>query len=394
MGGKGGGGAATPCALRGHPTGVGCLSDAMSAAGGGGDGGGDGGGGESAFWSSLLKWSLAQQENGNVAGAGRLGAVPEDTEAGEDGAVAGALRPTREISKEEREWFYEAMQARTEDVAVTMQSIASALASKASASLPPEEVAVRAALLEDLAERVESIDHANDLDAVGGLAPVLEALRSPHEAICARAAEVVSIVVQNNPKAQARALELGAMGHLLTLVEEGDSGGAKAAAGADADAAPERTQQTLAMALLALGSLVRGDAAATSALVLGSGPRLLLLALRGSTPKVQRRALHLMAHLAAHHEAAGAATAAAGGVRAGGACLLSPDAAVRQAALSYLLSLARVIDFDKNPGALADYRAPALAAALGRVSAGAEADADARREELVMARELRRMLGE
>ena len=67
----------------------------MSAAGGGGGGGGDDGGGESAFWSSLLQWSLAQQENGNVAGAGRLGAVPEDTEAGEDGAVAGALRPTR-----------------------------------------------------------------------------------------------------------------------------------------------------------------------------------------------------------------------------------------------------------------------------------------------------------
>ena len=39
------------------------MQGAAPSASGGGDGGGD-----HSFWSSLLKWSLAQQENGNVAG--------------------------------------------------------------------------------------------------------------------------------------------------------------------------------------------------------------------------------------------------------------------------------------------------------------------------------------
>lgn len=245
---------------------------------------------------------------------------------------------------------------------------------------------VRVALLEELAEKVERLDAANDLDAVGGLAPVLQALASPHAEIQSAAAEVVANVVQNNPKSQDRAMDLGAMGKLLAMLDDGASDGS----------IRKRPERVLAMALYAVGALVRGQLKAMDAFVLGNGPAACVGAMRGCGPRVQRRALNFLAYVVTHHRKGGEASAAAGGIRAGVACLMSRDDAVRHAALSYLLGLARVIDFEANPGAVSDYRAPAVGLALGRISGQAGSistdEADARREEFSMAAELKRML--
>ncbi|KAL1550513.1 hsp70 nucleotide exchange factor FES1-like [Salvia divinorum] len=71
-------------------------------------------------------------------------------------------------------------------------------------------------MLDELQEHVESIDNANDLHSIGGLAPLLDYHRSSHPNIRAKAADVVSTVVQNNPRSKQLVLEANGMEPLLT----------------------------------------------------------------------------------------------------------------------------------------------------------------------------------
>ncbi|KAG6437158.1 hypothetical protein SASPL_102069 [Salvia splendens] len=71
-------------------------------------------------------------------------------------------------------------------------------------------------MLDELQEHVESIDNANDLHSIGGLAPLLGYLRNSHPNIRAKAADVVSTVVQNNPRSQQLVMEANGMEPLLT----------------------------------------------------------------------------------------------------------------------------------------------------------------------------------
>ncbi|MCO5564789.1 hypothetical protein L7F22_018457 [Adiantum nelumboides] len=77
-------------------------------------------------------------------------------------------------------------------------------------------VMVVAAMLEELQSHVESIDMANDLHAIGGLLPLLTFLKNPNAGIRARASEVVSTMVQNNPKCQQLVMEEKALESLLS----------------------------------------------------------------------------------------------------------------------------------------------------------------------------------
>lgn len=54
-----------------------------------------------------------------------------------------------------------------------------------------------------------------DLHAIGGLVPLLGYLKNPHPNIRAKAAEVVSTIVQNNPKSQQLVMEANGMEPLL-----------------------------------------------------------------------------------------------------------------------------------------------------------------------------------
>ncbi len=64
---------------------------------------------------------------------------------------------------------------------------------------------------------MEDIDTACDLSKVGGLPPLLALMASPHAALRAGAAEVLATAVQNNPKAQERALAGGALAPVMEL---------------------------------------------------------------------------------------------------------------------------------------------------------------------------------
>ncbi|CAI7905508.1 unnamed protein product [Closterium sp. NIES-53] len=119
-------------------------------------------------------------------------------------------------SDEERQWFNQAMQAAVVDIVQRMKEISMVMA-VTEEGLLAQGVTVEemAGMLEELQEHVESIDMANDLKAIGGLEPLLRFLRSPHAILRARAAEVVTTMVQNNEKSQRSVIEAG--GHLTLM---------------------------------------------------------------------------------------------------------------------------------------------------------------------------------
>eukprot|EP00268_Persea_americana_P051933 TRINITY_DN577_c0_g1_i3.p1 TRINITY_DN577_c0_g1~~TRINITY_DN577_c0_g1_i3.p1 ORF type:complete len:203 (-),score=52.26 TRINITY_DN577_c0_g1_i3:42-650(-) len=141
-------------------------------------------------WHGLLKWSLSHSD--------------------------GTCLP-RNISEEDRKWFMEAMQAQAVDVIKRMKEITLVMKT-------PEHVleakGVTTADLEDmldeLQEHVESIDVANDLHSVGGLVPLIGYLRNSHAQIRAKAADVVTTIVQNNPMSQQLVMEANGLEPLLS----------------------------------------------------------------------------------------------------------------------------------------------------------------------------------
>lgn len=54
-----------------------------------------------------------------------------------------------------------------------------------------------------------------DLHAIGGLVPLLNYLKNPNAGIRARAAEVVSTIVQNNPKSQQQVMDCNGLDKLM-----------------------------------------------------------------------------------------------------------------------------------------------------------------------------------
>ncbi|GJZ86542.1 HSP70 nucleotide exchange factor FES1-like protein [Tanacetum coccineum] len=107
--------------------------------------------------------------------------------------------------EEERKWFMEAMQAQIIDVVKRMKEI----------TLVMQTPGVRW-MLDELQEHVEPIDMANDHHTIRGLPPLLKYLSNSHANIRAKAAEVVSTIVQHNPKSQQLFMDANAMEPLLT----------------------------------------------------------------------------------------------------------------------------------------------------------------------------------
>lgn len=59
-------------------------------------------------------------------------------------------------------------------------------------------------------------DHLADLHSIGGLGPLINYLRNSHAAIRAKAADVVSTIVQNNPRSQQLVMEANGLEPLLS----------------------------------------------------------------------------------------------------------------------------------------------------------------------------------
>ncbi|GFP90119.1 hsp70 nucleotide exchange factor fes1 [Phtheirospermum japonicum] len=110
----------------------------------------------------------------------------------------------------------EAMQSQTVDVVQRMKEITLVMKT-------PEEVLeshgvtqdIDVCSLDKLQDHVESIDMANDLHLIGRLVPLLDYLRNSHANIRPKAAEVVSTIVQSNPKSQQFVMEANGLEPLL-----------------------------------------------------------------------------------------------------------------------------------------------------------------------------------
>ncbi|XP_057512613.1 hsp70 nucleotide exchange factor FES1-like isoform X2 [Actinidia eriantha] len=141
-------------------------------------------------WEGLLKWSIAHSDG---------------------------TRPSQKLSEEDQRWFMEAMQAQTVDVGKRMKEIILVMET-------PEQVleahGITAAdiedMLDELQEHVESIDMANNLHSIGGLIPLLGCLKNAHANIRAKAADILTTIVQNNHRSQQLVMEANGLEPLLS----------------------------------------------------------------------------------------------------------------------------------------------------------------------------------
>ncbi|KAK7255267.1 hypothetical protein RIF29_28674 [Crotalaria pallida] len=204
-------------------------------------------------WDGLLKWSIAHSDG---------------------------TPPSRNLSEEDRRWFMEAMQAQTIDVVKRMKEISLVMQT-------PEQVleaqGVTPAdiedMLDELQEHVESIDYANDLHSIGGLVPLLGYLKNSHANIRAKAADVVTTIVQNNPRSQQLVMEANGFEPLISNFTSD----------------PDVNVRTKALG--AISSLIRHNKPGIAAFRLANGYAALRDALSSDNVRFQRKALNLIHYL-------------------------------------------------------------------------------------------------
>ncbi|KAF9595542.1 hypothetical protein IFM89_000630 [Coptis chinensis] len=249
-------------------------------------------------WNGLLKWSLAHSD--------------------------GTTKPPQNLSEEERRWFMEAMQSqavdvikRMKEITLVMQTPDKVLEEQGVTSQDIEE------LLDELQEHVESIDMANDLNSIGGLVPLIGYLKNSHAGIRAKAAEVVTTIVQNNPKSQKLVMEANGLEPLLSNFSSD----------------PDVTVRTKALG--AISSLIRQNKPGLAAFRLANGYAPLKDALSSESIRFQRKALNLVQYLLQENSSDCNIVRELGLTRIMMHLASSEDAEVREAALRGLFEVAR-----------------------------------------------------
>ncbi|KAI3447708.1 hypothetical protein Pfo_004373 [Paulownia fortunei] len=248
-------------------------------------------------WEGLLKWSLSHSD-------------------GTDSS--------RTLSEEDRRWFMEAMQAQSVDVIKRMKEITIVMQAPEhvleSQGVTPQDIED---MLDELQEHVESIDMANDLYSIGGLVPLLGYLKNSHANIRAKAAEVVSTIVQNNPRSQQLVMESNGLEPLLSNFTSD----------------PDVIVRTKALG--AISSLIRHNKPGIAAFRLANGYAALRDALGSENVRFQRKALNLIRYLLHENRSDCGIVTELGFPRILMHLASSEDVEVREAALSGLLELAR-----------------------------------------------------
>lgn len=218
----------------------------------------------------------------------------------------------------------EAMQAQTVDVikrmkeiTLVMQTPEQVLESQGVTSQDIED------MLDELQEHVESIDMANDLNSIGGLVPLLGYLKNSHANIRAKAAEVVSTIVQNNPRSQQLVMEANGLEPLLSNFTSD----------------PDVTARTKALG--AISSLIRHNKPAIAAFRLANGYAGLRDALSSESVRFQRKALNLIHYLLHENRSDCNVVTELGFPRVMMHLASSDDGEVREGALQGLLDLAQ-----------------------------------------------------
>lgn len=249
-------------------------------------------------WDGLLKWSLSHSDG---------------------------TRPNRNLSEEDRKWFMEAMQSQTVDVVKRMKEITQVMQTPEQVleeqGVTPEDIED---ILDELQDHVETIDMANDLHSIGGLIPLLGYLRNSHAKIRAKAAEVLSTIVQNNPRSQQLVMEASGIEPLLLNFTSD----------------PDVTART--QALGAISSLIRHNKPGVAAFRLANGYAALRDALSSESIRFQRKALNLIHYLLQENTSDCSVVSELGFPRLMMHLVSSEDAQVREAALRGLHELARV----------------------------------------------------
>ncbi|GAV76560.1 hypothetical protein CFOL_v3_20033 [Cephalotus follicularis] len=260
-------------------------------------------------WDGLLKWSLANSDG---------------------------TRPARNLSEDDRKWFMEAMQSQSVDVIKRMKEITLVMQTPdhvlESQGVTPVDIED---MLDELQEHVESIDMANDLHSIGGLVPLLGYLRNSHANIRAKAAEVITTIVQNNPRSQQLVMEANGLEPLISNFTSD----------------PDVTAQTKALG--AISSLIRHNKQGISAFRLANCYAALRDALSSDNLRFQRKALNLIHYLLQEDNSDYNVVSELGFPRIMMHLSSSEDVEVREAALRVLLELARE-KTDGNSGILGD----------------------------------------
>lgn len=253
--------------------------------------------GDGMKWDGLLKWSLAHSDG---------------------------TQPPRNLSEEDRRWFMEAMQANTVDVVKRMKEITLIMRTPEdvleSQGITPADIED---MLDELQEHVESIDMANDLHSIGGLVPLLGYLKNSNPGIRAKAADVVTTIVQNNPRSQQLVMEASGLEPLISNFA------------LDSDV----TVRTKALG--AISSLIRNNKPGIAAFRLANGYAALRDALGSENARFQRKALNLIQYLLRENNADCSIVTELGFPRLMMHLASSDDSTVREAALGGLLELAR-----------------------------------------------------
>ncbi|OWM81800.1 hsp70 nucleotide exchange factor fes1 [Punica granatum] len=248
-------------------------------------------------WEGLFKWSVAHSDG---------------------------TRPTRNLSEEDRRWFMEAMQSHSVDVMKRMKEITLVMQTPEqvleSQGVTPTDIE---GMLDELQEHVEAIDMANDLHSIGGLVPLLSYLKNAHANIRAKAADVVSTIVQNNPRSQQLVMEANGLEYLLSNFTSD----------------PEVMVRTKALG--AISSLIRHNKPGITAFRLANGYAALKDALTSDNLRFQRKALNLIHYLLHENSSDCDVVTELGFPRLMMHLAASDDADVREAALRGLLELAR-----------------------------------------------------
>lgn len=177
-------------------------------------------------------------------------------------------------------------------------------------------------ILDELQEHVECIDMANDLHSIGGLLPLIGYLKNSDASIRAKAAEVVTTIVQNNPKSQQLVMDASGLDPLLSNLST------------DSDL----TVRTKALG--AISSLIRNNKFGVNAFKLANGYAALRDALRSDDIRLQRKSLNLIRYLIQENESDIGIVAELGFPKLMVHLASSDDSSVREAALGTLLEVA------------------------------------------------------
>ena len=295
-------------------------------------------------WNAILKWSVEE-------------GLRQEAELKAKGVAEGGRPKPRTISEEDREWFLKAIESGVVDEVKRIKEITEKISDDPRGDLlaTEEEEDERVFVLEELRDRLESVDNAKDLGAIGGLTPLLEGIQSEKwEEIRAMSAECVAVSVQNHPEAQKNAMSCDALRVLLLALQS----------------EKHLNKKSNAKVIYALSCLVRGNQEVMGMFVKSDGIESLAKSgLASSVIKTRVKAATLLRHASVSSEEAMKRTIDAKVIdiiaeklganvnsQNASSSSLTDLAQEREAYIRLLLDVAQRVDFMKNEDAVNQFR--------------------------------------